>query len=122
MQLLVMAKIMGVFKHGKVSLDGTRIKANASKHKAWGYANKLEKPLRKEVKELMRRAEAADAEDDSDMDIPDELARRKDRLAAIKKAKVEIEKRAQERFEAEQAEWNLGVYGMEYEVDVRTDK
>ena len=70
----------------------------------------------------MRRAEAADAEDDSDMDIPDELARRKDRLAAIKKAKVEIEKRAQERFEAEQAEWNLGVYGMEYEVDVRTDK
>ena len=108
LQLLVMAKVMGVFKLGKVSLDGTRIKANASKHKAmsWGYANKLEEQLRKEVKELMRRAEAADAEDDSDMDIPDELARREDRLAAIKKAKAEIEKRAQERFEAEQAEYD----------------
>jgi transposase len=108
LQLLIMAKVMGVFKLGKVSLDGTRIKANASKHKAmsWGYANKLEEQLRKEVKELMRRAEAADAEDDSDMDIPDELARREDRLAAIKKAKAEIEKRAQERFEAEQAEYD----------------
>ena len=108
LQLLIMAKVMGVFKLGKVSLDGTRIKANASKHKAmsWGYANKLEEQLGKEVKELMRRAEAADAEDDSDMDIPDELARREDRLAAIKKAKAEIEKRAQERFEAEQAEYD----------------
>jgi transposase len=105
-QMLVVAKVMGVLKLGKVSLDGTKIKANASKHKAmsWGYANKLEEQLRREVQELLRRAELADAEDEPEIDIPDELARREDRLAAIKKAKEEIERRAQERFEAEQAE------------------
>lgn len=104
-QILVVAKVMGVFKLGKVSLDGTKIKANASKHKAmsWGYANKLEEQLRREVQELLRRAALADAEDEPEIDIPDELVRREDRLAAIKKAKEEIERRAQERFEAEQA-------------------
>ena len=106
-QMLVVAKAMGVFKLGHVSLDGTKIKANASKHKAisWGYANKLEEQLRREVRELLRRAERADAEDEPEMDIPDELARREDRLAAIKKAKEEIERRAQERFDTEQAEY-----------------
>jgi len=105
-QILVVAKAMGVFKLGKVSLDGTRIKANASKHKAmsWGYANKLEEQLRREVQELLRRAEQADAEEEPEIDIPDELVRREDRRAAIKKAKEEIERRAQERFDAEQAE------------------
>ena len=106
-QLLVVAKVTGLLKLGKVSLDGTKIKANASKHKAmsWGYANKLEDQLRKEVQELLRKAEQADAEDEPEMDIPDELARREDRLAAIKKAKEEIERRARERFEKEQAEY-----------------
>lgn len=106
-QMLVVAKIMGVFKLGKISLDGTKIKANASKHKAmsWGYANKLEEQLRREVQELLRRAEQADAIESPEIDIPDELARREDRLAAIKKAKTEIARRAQERFDAEQAEY-----------------
>jgi len=106
-QILVVARVMGVFKLGKVSLDGTKIKANASKHKAmsWGYANTLEAQLRREVQELLRRAEQADAEDEPEIDIPDELSRREDRLAAIKKAKEEIERRAKERFEAEQAEY-----------------
>ena len=106
-QILVVARVMGVFKLGKVSLDGTKIKANASKHKAmsWGYANKLEEQLRREVQALLRRAQQADAEDEAEIDIPDELARREDRLAAIKQAKEEIERRAQERFEAEQAEY-----------------
>lgn len=105
-QMLVVAKVMGVFKLGKVSLDGTKIKANASKHKAmsWSHANKLEGQLRREVQELLRRAEQADTEDEPEIDIPDELSRREDRLTAIKKAKEEIERRAQERFEAEQAE------------------
>lgn len=107
LQMLVVAKVMGIFKLGKVSLDGTKIKANASKHKAmsWGYANKLEAQLRREVQELLRRAEQADAEEEPEIDIPDELARREDRLAAIKRAKAEIERRAQERFNAEQAEY-----------------
>jgi transposase len=106
-QMLVLAKVMGVFKLGNVSLDGTKIKANASKHKAmsWGYANQLEEQLRREVRELLKKAELADAEDEPEIDIPDELARREDRLAAIEKAKAEIERRAQERFEAEQAEY-----------------
>ena len=84
-QMLVVARVMGVFKLGKVSLDGTKNKANASKHKAmsWGYANKLEEQLRREVQKLLRRAELADAEEEPEMDIPDELARREDRLAAI---------------------------------------
>ena len=106
-QILVVAKVMGVFKLGKVSLDGTKIKANASKHKAmsWGYANKLEEQLRQEVQALLRQAELTDAKDEPEMDIPDELARREDRLAAIKKAKEEIERRAKERYDAEQAEY-----------------
>jgi transposase len=106
-QILVVAKVMGLFKLGKVSLDGTKVKANASKHKAmsWGYANKLEEQLLREVKELFRRAEQADAEDDLELDIPDELARREDRLAAIARAKKEIERRAQERYAAEKAEY-----------------
>ena len=76
----------------------------------YGYATgvfssrKLEEQLRREVQELLRRAEQADAEDEPEIDIPDELARREDRLAAIKKAKEEIERRAQERVAAEQAE------------------
>jgi len=104
-QMLVLAKVMGLFKLGNVSLDGTKIKANASKHKAmsWGYANKLEEQLRREVRELLRKAEQADAEEEPEMDIPDELARREDRLAAIEKAKAEIERRARERFEVERA-------------------
>jgi transposase len=108
-QLLVMAKVMGLLKVGHVSLDGTKIKANASKHKAlsWGYAKQLEEQLRQEVQELLRRAEQADAEEALEIDIPDELARREDRLAAIEKAKAEIERRARERFEAEQAEYEV---------------
>ena len=84
----MLAKVMGLFKLGTVSLDGTKIKANASKHKAlsWGYANQLEEQLHREVRELLRRAEQADADDEPDLDIHDELARREDRLAAIEKA------------------------------------
>ena len=106
-QLLVLAKVMGLLKLGKVSLDGTKVKANASKHKAmsWGYANQLEEQLRREVRELLKKAELADAEDEPEIDIPDELARREDRLSAIEKAKAEITRRAQERFEAEQSEY-----------------
>ena len=68
------------------------------------HASGLEEQLRREVQELFRRAEQADAGDEPEMDIPDELARREDRLTAIKQAKEELERRAQERFEAEQAE------------------
>jgi len=55
-QILVVAKVMGLFKLGKVSMDGTKVKANPSQHKvmSWGYANKLEEQLLREVKGLFR--------------------------------------------------------------------
>ena len=70
----MMARTLGVLQLGNVSLDGTRIKANASKHKAmsWNYANKLEQQLREEVAALLARAEQADeVEPDAGLDIPE---------------------------------------------------
>lgn len=105
-QVLLLAQGMKLLKMGKVSLDGTKIHANASKHHAlsWGHANKIEEQLRTEVQRLMQLAEAADAADIPDgMSIPDELTRREDRLAAIAKAKAEIKQRADERDRQAQA-------------------
>ena len=72
---------------------------------SWQYAKALEEQLRHEVQELLKQAEKADVEDGPEMDIPEELARREDRLAAIKKAREVIEQRAQERLESEQSEY-----------------
>jgi len=107
-EILVLAEALGLVKLGTVSLDGTKIKANASKHKAlsWDYANRLEVQLQQEVEELMRLAAEADQSSlPEDMDIPEELQRREQRLAAIARAKAAIKVRAQERFEREQAEY-----------------
>lgn len=104
-QILLIAHEMGILKLGSVSLDGTKIKANASKHHAlsWGYAHKLEKQLKDEIKELLHKAKQADKEDlPEGMNIPDELARRESRLEAIAAAKTLIEQRAAERFAKEQ--------------------
>lgn len=100
-EILLLAHEMGLLKLGKVSLDGTKIKANASKHHAlsWGHACKLEKQLQSEVQELMQLAERADSEEIPDgMDIPEELSRRQDRLVAIAAAKKQIKQRADERY------------------------
>ena len=97
---------MGVLKVGKVSLDGTKVHANASKHSAlsWEHACKIEAQLQAEVEQLMRLAEAADqAEIPDGMSVPEELARREERLAAIAQAKAAIEARAAERYAREQA-------------------
>ena len=72
---------------------------------SWGYANRLEAQLREEVKTLLEQAARADTEASPGLDIPEELARRESRLAAIGRAKTELERRAQERDEAEQAEY-----------------
>ena len=95
---------MGLLKLGHVSLDGTKVRANASKHKAlsWGYAKRLEEQLRGEMAALLERAAQAD-EAEPELDIPEELKRRERRLAVIEAAQVEIERRARERFAAEQA-------------------
>lgn len=107
-QILLLAREMGLLKVGKVSLDGTKVKANASKHHAlsWGHACKIEQQLQAEVQELMRLAEKADSEPTPDgMDIPEEISRRQDRLAAIAEAKEKIKQRAAERFAREQKEY-----------------
>lgn len=93
---------------GQIALDGTKIKANASKHKALSHAQaeKIEAQLKDDVKALMGRAEAADQDPVPDgMDVPAEIARREARLAAIAEAKAKIEARAAERFAAEQQEF-----------------
>ena len=103
-QILTIAHTMGVCKLGKISLDGTKVKANASKHKAlsWEHACKLEKQIHAEVDALLRQAEEADKGDPPDgMSIPDELARREKRLETIARAKTEIQRRASERYAKE---------------------
>ena len=107
-EILLLAQTMGFLKLGRVTLDGTKVKANASKHSAlsWGHIQKLEKQLREEVQELMGLAEKADAaEEAKGMDIPAELERREDRLKALEEAKAKLVQRAAEREKAEQAEY-----------------
>ncbi len=111
-QILIIAKEMGLLKLGKVSLDGTKVKANASKHRAlsWGHACKIEKQLQAEVAELMQLAQEADSSDIPDeMNIPEELLRRQDRLDAIDEAKEKIEQRANERYSREVEEYEQKV-------------
>ena len=105
-RILEIASQMKVLKLGTVSLDGTKVKANASRHKAFSYnhACKLEEQLKAEVAELLKKAEAADQADIPDgMSIPEELTRREERLSAIAEAKTEIERRAALRHADEQA-------------------
>ena len=103
-QILMIAHEMGVLKLGSVSLDGTKMKANASKHKAlsWQHACGLQEQIRAEVEALIGKAQEADHENLPDgMSIPEELARRKERLQSIAKAKEEIQRRASQRYAQE---------------------
>jgi transposase len=106
-RVLELAREMGLLKLGTVALDGTKIHANASRHSALSYehAVKIEAQLKAEVADLMAQAEAADAADIPDgMSIPEELARREERLAKLAEARAKIEARAKERFAREAAE------------------
>jgi transposase len=108
-EILTIAHQMNVLKLGKVNIDGTKVHANASKHKAlsYGHASKLEKQIEAEVADLLKKAESADENDIPDgMDIPTELSIRSERLAAIREAKAEIERRAAQRHAEEQKEYD----------------
>jgi len=104
-QVLEMALESGAMKLGRVSLDGTKVKANASKHKAMSYGRMKEKQqqLKEEVQQLLAQAEAADAEEDERHgdrrgdDLPAELQRRESRWARIKQAKKVLEQRARDK-------------------------
>ena len=88
-----------------MSLDGTKVRANATGHKAlsWRRAKELEKQCTEEVEQLLRLAEDADQQEvAATIDIPAELKRRKERLEGIKRAKEVLEAQAAERFEQAQ--------------------
>jgi len=107
-QVLILAREMKLLKLGTIALDGTKITANASKHKAlsWAYAHKIEAQLRREVQTLLALAENSDRAALPDgMDVPAEIARRQERLSAIADAKLKIAQRAAERHQIEQQEY-----------------
>lgn len=108
-QVLQVAHANRFSSFGTVSLDGTKIHANASRHSALSYehAVKLEAQLKAEVRELFALAEAADQSAVPDgMSVPAEIARREDQIKAISSARAQIEARAKERYAREKAEFD----------------
>jgi transposase len=107
-QILLIAQAMGVLKLGNISLDGSKIHADASKSKAVSYKRlvAIEAYLQQQVAQLLALAEMADqAVLPEKMDISDEIKRRQQRLEQLAEAKKVLEERAQARYEAEKAEY-----------------
>ena len=109
-QVLRLVLEVGALKLGRVALDGSKVKANASKHKAMSYGRmeETEKRLREEVRKLLKQAEAADEEEDKRYgrerrgdELPEELQRRETRIARIQEAKKALEERAREKAKSE---------------------
>ena len=105
-QVLKMALEVGAVQVGRVALDGSKVKANASKHKAMSYdrMKEQEKAIRKQVRELLWRAAEMDAEEDRRYgknrrgdELPEELQRHETRLQRIREAKKALEARAREK-------------------------
>ena len=99
-QVVQLAREMGLVKLGTVAVDGTKIKANASRHKAMSYERMLknEAELKAQIQTLLDKAQAADEAErcEPELDIPSEIRRRADRLAAIEAAKARLEQRQRE--------------------------
>jgi len=104
-QVVQTAQEVGLVKLGTVAVDGSKVKANASKHKAMSYGRMKaeEKRLRKEIRELMVRARKTDVQEDKRYgkdrrgdELPAELARREDRLRTIRQARKRLEARQRE--------------------------
>ena len=107
-QVLALAQAMKLVKLGQISLDGTKIKANASKHKAlsYGHIEKLEAQLRDEVRALLKKAAEIDQQELADgIDLPAEITHREDRLKALAEAKIKIAERVKERDEQAQKDY-----------------
>lgn len=110
--VLQLAQQLRLLKVGTVSVDGTKIQANASKHAAVSYqrAGELIGQLELEVQQLMERAQQAEAQESQEpLDIPAELKRRESRKAALQKARQVIEERAKELAGAQQADYEAKV-------------
>lgn len=114
-QVLRLCQKAGLVKLGHVALDGTKVKANASKHKAMSY-DRMEKTigeLEREVEELLKRAETVDKEDDNrygkgklEEDLPERLRFKEERLKKIREAKVALEEEARQRAGKAQKEYD----------------
>ncbi len=109
-QILLLAEGAGVLKLGNISIDGSKVHADASKSHAvsYGRLTELEAQLQQEVQELFTLGEQADqgeVELPEGMDMEKELAIRQERLVKLAQAKRVLEARAKERYEAEQAEY-----------------
>jgi transposase len=111
-EVLKLCARAGLVKVGRIALDGTKVKANASRHKAmsYDYMLKEEQRLRKEVADLLAQAEATDGDEDRAYgrgrgdELPAELARRQGRLERIRQAKAALEQEAREQARAAEAE------------------
>lgn len=102
-QVLQLCSEAGLVKLGHIALDGTKIKANASRHKAMSYGRmkQEEKRLTQEIEDLLERAESIDAQEDAAYgvdrrgdELPEELSRRESRLKRIREAKEALEAKA----------------------------
>ena len=110
LEVLRLAGEMGMVKLGNISTDGTKMGANASRHKAmsYGYMTKEIERLEAEIDQLLKQAEKLDAEQDAALgsrrgdELPEELKRREDRLAKIREAKARLEAEARVRADEEQ--------------------
>src|SRR6202790_519133 len=112
-QALLLCEKAGLVKLGHVAIDGTKIKGNASKHKAQSYARmgETEARLKQEIEALLQQAESTDAAEDVQYgkgvrgdELPEELRRRESRLKKIQQAKAELEQEAREQAEQKRAE------------------
>jgi transposase len=109
-QVLLLAQEAGVLKSGTISLDGTKVHADASKRKAISYKRllELEAQLRTEIEELFALSEQLDQSERPDgLVVSEEVARREDRLARLAEAKAVLQSRTKERAAAEQAEYEV---------------
>lgn len=100
MQVVRLAREMGLVKLGTVAIDGTKVKANASRHKAMSYARmkQAEAELKAQIDALLARAGATDESEanEPELDLPAEIERRETRLAAIREARERLEQRQRE--------------------------
>ncbi len=113
-QILLLAQTAGVFQLGNISLDGSKIRADASKHQAVSYQRllELESELRQQVSELFALGEQADQGEltlPSGFSVEEEIAFRQERLAHLAQANAVLEARAQERYAAEKAAYDAKV-------------
>jgi len=107
-QVLLVAKELGVLQLGNISVDGSKVRADASKHHAvsYGRLREMEKQLQEEVEELLKLSEQADQQAVPEgMNVAEELTLRQARLANLEQAQAVLEARAEERYQAEQAEY-----------------